>query len=112
MAATWIFIEARAAGAWVLDARDRWAFAEGHLKGAWNIEAGKCHEQNAKLKAAHEAKLEKCTTEEHQGSEGKLPLPPQRVNYKTFLRIILRHLPEQGLPTLNKSEKEKEGPYY
>lgn len=34
------FAEARAAGAWVLDARDRWAFAEGHVQGAWNIEAG------------------------------------------------------------------------
>lgn len=34
------FAEARAAGAWVLDARDRWAFAEAHVKGAWNIEAG------------------------------------------------------------------------
>jgi hydroxyacylglutathione hydrolase len=34
------FIEARASGAWVLDARDRWAFAEVHVEGAWNIEAG------------------------------------------------------------------------
>ena len=34
------FVEARAAGAWVLDARDRWAFAELHLEGSWNIEAG------------------------------------------------------------------------
>jgi rhodanese-related sulfurtransferase len=34
------FAEARAAGAWVLDARDRWAFASVHIKGAWNIEAG------------------------------------------------------------------------
>lgn len=34
------FAEARAAGAWVLDARDRWAFAEAHVQGAWNIEAG------------------------------------------------------------------------
>jgi glyoxylase-like metal-dependent hydrolase (beta-lactamase superfamily II)/rhodanese-related sulfurtransferase len=34
------FSAARAAGAWVVDARDRWAFAELHVKGAWNIEAG------------------------------------------------------------------------
>jgi glyoxylase-like metal-dependent hydrolase (beta-lactamase superfamily II)/rhodanese-related sulfurtransferase len=34
------FAEARAAGAWIVDARDRWAFAESHIKGSWNIEAG------------------------------------------------------------------------
>jgi rhodanese-related sulfurtransferase len=34
------FIEARGAGAWVVDARDRWAFADGHVKGSWNIESG------------------------------------------------------------------------
>jgi hydroxyacylglutathione hydrolase len=34
------FEEVRAAGAWVVDARDRWAFAESHVRGAWNIEAG------------------------------------------------------------------------
>ena len=34
------FADARAAGAWVLDARDRWAFAELHVQGSWNIEAG------------------------------------------------------------------------
>ncbi len=34
------FIEVRAAGAWVIDARDRWAFADSHVKGSWNIEAG------------------------------------------------------------------------
>ena len=34
------FSEARSAGAWVLDARDRWAFAEAHVQGSWNIEAG------------------------------------------------------------------------
>lgn len=34
------FAEARSAGAWVLDVRDRWAFAAMHIKGAWNIEAG------------------------------------------------------------------------
>ncbi len=34
------FAEVRAAGAWIVDARDRWAFAELHVKGAWNIEAG------------------------------------------------------------------------
>ena len=34
------FAEARAAGAWVVDARDRWAFADAHVRGAWNIEAG------------------------------------------------------------------------
>jgi len=37
---THAFAEARAAGAWVLDARDRWAFAELHVQGSWNIEAG------------------------------------------------------------------------
>jgi rhodanese-related sulfurtransferase len=37
---TQAFSDARAAGAWVLDARDRWAFAAGHVKGSWNIEAG------------------------------------------------------------------------
>jgi glyoxylase-like metal-dependent hydrolase (beta-lactamase superfamily II)/rhodanese-related sulfurtransferase len=34
------FADARAAGAWVVDARDRWAFAQLHVQGAWNIEAG------------------------------------------------------------------------
>ncbi len=34
------FIEARRAGAWVVDARDRWAFAAAHVRGSWNIEAG------------------------------------------------------------------------
>jgi hydroxyacylglutathione hydrolase len=34
------FADARSAGAWVLDARDRWAFAELHVRGSWNIEAG------------------------------------------------------------------------
>jgi glyoxylase-like metal-dependent hydrolase (beta-lactamase superfamily II)/rhodanese-related sulfurtransferase len=37
---TQAFTDARAAGAWVLDVRDRWAFAEIHVKGSWNIEAG------------------------------------------------------------------------
>jgi rhodanese-related sulfurtransferase len=37
---TQAFAEARAAGAWIVDARDRWAFAAGHVKGSWNIEAG------------------------------------------------------------------------
>ena len=34
------FADARAAGAWVVDARDRWAFAALHVQGSWNIEAG------------------------------------------------------------------------
>jgi hydroxyacylglutathione hydrolase len=32
--------EARDAGVWLIDVRDRWAFATRHIKGSWNIEGG------------------------------------------------------------------------
>ena len=32
--------EARVAGVWLIDVRDRWAFAARHVKGSWNIELG------------------------------------------------------------------------
>jgi glyoxylase-like metal-dependent hydrolase (beta-lactamase superfamily II)/rhodanese-related sulfurtransferase len=32
--------EARSAGTWLIDVRDRWAFAERHVSGSWNVELG------------------------------------------------------------------------
>ena len=48
--------------------------------------------------------------EQDQGGKGQLPFPAQRIDHQALFGFGFRHLPEQGLSSLDKGQEEEQGP--